>query len=90
MVIETLQNIERGELKPTRIMYAFSLDYGKLMKILSRLEERGLVSRRPAAENEVRKDKRTRFYIEITDEGRQLLRDLEALNRRCGGLLLEW
>lgn len=90
MVIETLQIIDRGELRPTRIMYASNLDYGLLTKILDRLEERGFVSRRPAKENEFRKDKRTRVYVEVTEEGKQLLRDLEALDRRTGGILLEW
>jgi len=59
-----------------------------LKPILSDLIAVGLVSSRDASTDELRRDRRTKWFLEITGEGRRFIRDLEALDKQCGGLLL--
>lgn len=87
ILYQTLKAIGGGEYKQTRIMYASGLSYTGTADFLSRLEGMGLITRKP---NEGRERKRTQVCTYITDAGRAFLRDLEALDRRVGGMLLEW
>ena len=90
IVYRILKAVEGGECKPTRLMHGSGLSHTIFQRYQRRLAGEQLLSMRQATDLELRKDKRSKVYLELTEDGRRMLRDLEALDRRCGGLFLEW
>jgi predicted transcriptional regulator len=88
IVYDTLKLVEAGKRTKSGIYYAQSLSYKNLTPILETLLQCGLIERRGATEDELRRDRRSRWFIELTGEGGRFLRDFEALDKQYNGILL--
>ena len=90
ILYDTLKLVQMGKNTRSRLFYNQPINYNGLKPILSRLERHSLLVKRKATEEELRRDKRSRWFIELTDEGRRFIREVEVLNKRYSGILLEW
>ena len=88
IIYDTLKLAEAGKNTKSGIYYGQSLSYKNLTPILETLLQCGLIERRSATEDELRRDGRSKWFIELTEEGKQFLRDFEALDRKYSGILL--
>lgn len=67
----------RSNLEQAKLGYEIGVDPATLGNVVARLETRGLLSRAPSPS-----DRRLKL-VDLTDEGRQLLRDLDAAAQRA-------
>ena len=87
---DILKVVEGGKNTKSRIYYSKNFCYKQLTPLLGVLMKEKLIDKRDASEEELRRDGRSKQFIELTDEGRRFLRDVEALDKKYSGLLLEW
>lgn len=88
IICDTLKALRGGVNTQSKLLYGQPISYKTLKPYLKALEDAGLILRRDASDDELCRDSRSKWYIEITEEGRGFIRDLEALDKRSGGLLL--
>ena len=65
-----------------------NIRYSTFKRYLAKLMLYGLVKERKATVKELRIDKRSRRYIEITDKGRMFLSEIKKLDKKYDGILL--
>jgi len=88
IICDILKALRAGTNTQSKLFRCQQIKYTSLKPVLDDLIDAGLMLRRDASETELRREGRTKWYLEITGEGRRFIRDLEALDKRCGGLLL--
>jgi len=88
IIYDVLKMLVYNKSTKSRINYNMHIRYKRLKRYLYALNKYGFIIIRNANEDELRVDKRSRKYIEITDKGREFLSDLEELNKKYDGVLL--
>ena len=71
MSIEVLENISKGEQRPTRLMYACNLSWSSIKNVLGILEDKGYIK------DLSRESKRK--HLSITREGTEILNYFNGL-----------
>ena len=73
----------------SKIYYSNRFSYPLLTPLLKTLTGMGLITSRDASEVEYRRDKRSKWYLTLTEKGVGFLRDVEALDKQYDGILLD-
>ena len=89
MSYDVLKALVEGYNTKSKLYYSQNLSYKVLTPLLTHLIGMGLISSRDATEDEIRRDKRSKWYLQITKEGRLFLKEIDALDKRYDGILLE-
>ena len=88
---EILKMLAYNKSTKSQIHYNIHIRYKILTGYLNLLNKYGFIVKRRAYADELRVDKRSRNYIEITDKGRMFLYEIEKLDKKYDGILLgEW
>ena len=88
LLYDILKGVEEGKNTKSRIFYSKGFCYNQLTPLLGILMKEKLIDNRDATEEELRRDGRSKWFIELTEEGRRFLREVEALDRKYSGILL--
>jgi predicted transcriptional regulator len=74
ILLNVLEVIQKGENKPTRIMYQSNLSYTLLKDVLNKLINQELIIEKNPAIGYRKRDKRTNKIYQITTKGQNVLR----------------
>ena len=88
MIYDVVKDVYCGCNTKSKLYYSQRLSYKVLTPLLDHLIGMGLISSRDATDVEYRRDRRSKWYLQITDEGRLFLKEIEALDKRYDGILL--
>ena len=88
ILFDILNVLDSGKNTKSSLHYNTKLSYNALIPYLKRLKKCGFIYSRIANEDELRRDKRSKKFIEITDKGRMFLREIEKLDRKYDWILL--
>ena len=89
ILYEAIKALSEGCNTKSKLYYNLHTSYKVLTPILGKLIDQGLIMNRKATSEELRRDKRSKWYLQITKEGRLFLKEIDALNKRYDGILLE-
>ena len=88
MYYDVVKAIQGGSITKSKIYYSNRFSYPLLTPLLKTLTGMGLIVSRDASEVEYRRDKRSKWYLTLTEKGLGFLREVEALDKRYDGILL--
>jgi len=88
MYYDIVKAVQGGCNTKSKIYYSNRFSYPLLTPLLDTLTDMGLITSRDASEDEYRRDKRSKWYLLITEKGQRFLREVEALDKRYDGILL--